>query len=97
VTKDRKLAPKAFSALKPPFIYNFIVRKGISTFTTILLVITNMKYLFYLAVVMFLYRVVFRPKVVVEHRHFYDKKKEEEPKLKPKKKADDYTDFEEIK
>lgn len=56
-----------------------------------------MKYIFLLALLMFLYRVIFRPKVIVEHRHFYDKKKVEEPTPKPKKKVDDYTDFEEIK
>jgi hypothetical protein len=34
-----------------------------------------MKYIFYLAVLAFIYRAFMRPKVIVEHRHFYDKKK----------------------
>jgi hypothetical protein len=50
-----------------------------------------MKYLFYIVLILFLYRALFRPKVIVEHRHFHDKK--------PKKntKDVDYTDYEEIK
>lgn len=33
-----------------------------------------MKYLLYLAIIAVIYRAFFRPKVIVEHRHFYDKK-----------------------
>lgn len=52
-----------------------------------------MKYIFYLAVLAFLYRAFFSPKVVVEHRHFDDKKN------RPDKKRPDaeWTDYEEIK
>ncbi len=54
-----------------------------------------MKYLFYIVLIIFLYRVLFRPKVIIEHRHVHDKKPEE--KSKQKNKLGDYTDFEEIK
>jgi hypothetical protein len=33
-----------------------------------------MKYIFLTVLILFIYRVFFRPKVVVEHRHFYGKK-----------------------
>lgn len=52
-----------------------------------------MKYLFYLAVIALIYRVFMRPKVIVEHRHFYDKK----PKVdKPSSNAE-LADYEDIK
>lgn len=51
------------------------------------------KDLLYIVLLIFLYRAFFRPKVVVEHRHFYDKKTDK--KTKPK--IEDYTDYEEIK
>lgn len=52
-----------------------------------------LKYLFYIVLILFLYRALFRPKVIVEHRHFYDKKNP-----KPKKiNTDDFSDYEEIK
>ncbi len=53
----------------------------------------GLKYLFYIVVILFLYRTLFRPKVIVEHRHFYDKKNP-----KPKKtNNNDFTDYEEVK
>ncbi len=51
-----------------------------------------MKFLFYLAILAVIYRVFMQPKVVVEHRHFYDKK----PK-KDKQIESELTDYEEIK
>jgi hypothetical protein len=51
-----------------------------------------MKYLFYLALLIFLYRVLFRPKIIIEHRHLHDK----EPK-KTNRKIGDFTDYEELK
>ena len=54
-----------------------------------------MKYLFYIVVIMFIYRVLFRPKVIVEHRHITDKKpKNDNQKQRPDA---ELTDFEEIK
>jgi hypothetical protein len=52
-----------------------------------------MKYAFYLALLIFLYRVLFSPKIVVEHRHIHDKK----PDDKKSNKLGDFTDFEEVK
>ena len=54
-----------------------------------------MKYLFYIVLIIFLYRVLFRPKVIIEHRHLHDKKPKDDSKLKTK--LGDYTDYEEIK
>ena len=54
-----------------------------------------MKYLFYIVVIAFIYRVIFRPKVIVEHRHFSDKKPDEKQK-RPRPDAE-LTDYEEIK
>jgi hypothetical protein len=55
-----------------------------------------MKFLFYIVLILFLYRALFRPKVVVEHRHFYDDEKQN--KKKPNKpKLGDFTDYEEVK
>ena len=51
-----------------------------------------MKYLFYLAIIAIIYRAFFQPKVIVEHRHFYDKK----PKDKGSSNTE-LTDYEEIK
>ncbi len=53
------------------------------------------KDLLYIVLLIFLYRAFFRPKVVVEHRHFYNKKTDTDKKTKPK--IEDYTDYEEIK
>lgn len=55
-----------------------------------------MKFLFYIVIIIFLYRVLFRPKVIVEHRHLYDKKTPEKTPEK-RSKMGDYTDYEEIK
>ena len=55
-----------------------------------------MKFLFYIVVIIFLYRVLFRPKVIVEHRHLYDKKTPEKKSVKSDKMGD-YTDYEEVK
>ncbi len=52
-----------------------------------------MKYLFYLAILGVIYRAFMQPKVIVEHRHFYDKK----PKKDPPKIESELTDYEEIK
>jgi hypothetical protein len=54
-----------------------------------------MKYLFYLAVIALIYRVFMRPKVIVEHRHFYDKKPKED-KDKPSSNAE-LADYEDVK
>lgn len=54
-----------------------------------------MKYIFYIVLLVFLYRVFFRPKVIVEHRHIHDKKPAE--KKQSNNKFGDYTDYEEIK
>lgn len=54
-----------------------------------------LKYLFYIVVVLFIYRTLFRPKVLIEHRHFHDKKPDEK-KPKPNK-LGEYTDYEEVK
>lgn len=52
------------------------------------------KYVFYIVIIGFIYRVFFSPKVIVEHRHFYDKKpKETKKKLN---KNGDFTDYEEV-
>lgn len=51
------------------------------------------KDLIYIILMIFLYRAFFSPKVVVEHRHFYDKKTNKTTKPK----IEDYTDYEEIK
>jgi hypothetical protein len=51
-----------------------------------------MKYLFYLVVLAVIYRAFMRPKVIVEHRHFYDKKLKDKPRL-----DSELTDYEEIK
>ncbi|MDZ7881097.1 MAG: hypothetical protein U5L45_25750 [Saprospiraceae bacterium] len=54
-----------------------------------------MKYIFYLALLAVIYRVFMRPKVIVEHRHFYDKKK---LKSEDTRRNDaELTDYEEIK
>ena len=54
-----------------------------------------MKYLFYIVVIMFIYRTLFRPKIIVEHRHFSDKKPIDN---KEKQRPDaELTDYEEIK
>ncbi len=52
-----------------------------------------MKYLFYLAVIALIYRVFMRPKVIVEHRHFYDKKPKDD---KPSSNAE-LADYEDVK
>jgi hypothetical protein len=51
-----------------------------------------MKYLFYLAILAFIYRAFMRPKVVVEHRHFYEKKPKNDKQIQS-----ELTDYEEIK
>ena len=51
-----------------------------------------MKYIFYLIILAVIYRVFMQPKVIVEHRHFYDKK----PKADKSSNAE-LTDYEEIK
>ena len=54
-----------------------------------------MKYLFYIVVIAFIYRVLFRPKVIVEHRHITDKKPNGN---KGKQRPDaEIADYEEIK
>jgi hypothetical protein len=53
-----------------------------------------MKYIFYLAVLAVIYRAFMRPKVIVEHRHFYDKKK---VKSDSRRIDSELTDYEEIK
>ncbi|MBL7817215.1 MAG: hypothetical protein JNL70_19485 [Saprospiraceae bacterium] len=54
-----------------------------------------MKYLFYIVVILFIYRVLFRPKVIVEHRHITGNKPEKDTKKQfPNAET---TDFEEIK
>ena len=50
------------------------------------------KDLLYIILLIFLYRAFFRPKVVVEHRHYYDKKTDK----KSKSKNEDFSDYEEI-
>jgi uncharacterized membrane protein YfcA len=52
-----------------------------------------MKYIFYIVLIAFIYRVIFRPKVIIEHRHIHDKK----PKENPPQKKGDFTDYEEVK
>ena len=52
-----------------------------------------MKYILYLAILAVIYRAFFRPKVIVEHRHFYDKK----PKDDNRRHDAELTDYEEIK
>jgi hypothetical protein len=52
-----------------------------------------MKYMFYLAILALIYRAFMRPKVVVEHRHFYDKKLKNNTRLNDA----ELTDYEEIK
>jgi hypothetical protein len=56
-----------------------------------------MKYIFLTVIILFIYRVIFRPKVIVEHRHFYDKKPDDTTRKKNTEKLGDYTDYEEIK
>ncbi len=58
-----------------------------------------MKYIFLTVLILFLYRVLFRPKVIVEHRHFYDKKPNDAAPRKKNntEKLGDFTDYEEIK
>jgi hypothetical protein len=51
-----------------------------------------MKFLFYLALLAVIYRVFMQPKVIVEHRHFYDKKPKKDARL-----DSELTDYEEIK
>jgi hypothetical protein len=51
-----------------------------------------MKYVLYLVLVAVIYRAFFRPKVIVEHRHFYDKKPKDSRRLDAEN-----ADFEEIK
>jgi hypothetical protein len=53
-----------------------------------------MKYIFYLALLAVIYRYFMRPKVIVEHRHFYDKKK---VKSDTRRIDSELTDYEEIK
>ena len=55
-----------------------------------------MKYLFFTVLILFIYRTLFRPKVIVEHRHIYDKPKEKKSEKKNNK-LGDLTDYEEIK
>lgn len=52
-----------------------------------------MKYILYLAILALIYRAFMRPKVIVEHRHFYDKK----PKEDTKGSKAELADYEEIK
>jgi hypothetical protein len=59
-----------------------------------------MKYLFFTVLILFIYRTLFRPKVIVEHRHIYDKpneKKSEKKSEKKNNKLGDLTDYEEVK
>jgi hypothetical protein len=51
-----------------------------------------MKFLFYLAILAVIYRVFMQPKVVVEHRHFYEKKPKNDKRI-----DSELTDYEEIK
>jgi hypothetical protein len=51
-----------------------------------------MKYLFLLVLLAFVYRAFFRPKVIVEHRHFYDKKPKDSRRLDAEN-----ADYEEVK
>jgi hypothetical protein len=52
-----------------------------------------MKFIFYLALLAVIYRVFMQPKVIVEHRHFYEKKpKKDTPSI-----DSELTDYEEIK
>ncbi len=52
-----------------------------------------MKYIFYLAILAVIYRVFMQPKVVVEHRHFYDKKpKDDKPSPSSNAELADYED-----
>jgi hypothetical protein len=51
-----------------------------------------MKFLFYLALLAVIYSVFRQPKVIVEHRHFYDKKPKKDVRL-----DSELTDYEEIK
>lgn len=56
------------------------------------------KFLFYIVLILFIYRTLFRPKVIVEHRHYYDKPEEKKNgKGKINNKLGDYTDYEEVK
>ena len=54
-----------------------------------------MKFLFYIVLILFLYRTLFRPKVIVEHRHIHDKKPNEPNKKNNK--LGEFTDYEEVK
>ena len=54
-----------------------------------------MKYLFYIVVIMFIYRTLFRPKIIVEHRHVSDKKPNDN--IKKQRPDAELTDYEEIK
>jgi hypothetical protein len=53
------------------------------------------KYLFYIVVIGFIYRTLFQPKVIVEHRHYTDKKPDSDNKKK--RSNSEFTDYEEIK
>ena len=54
-----------------------------------------MKYLFYIVVIAFIYRTLFRPKIIIEHRHITDKKPDD--KQKRQRPDAELTDYEEIK
>ena len=58
-----------------------------------------MKIIFYGIVLMILYRLFFKPTIVVEHRHFYDEKSNKKRIQTSKKnpKNDDYVEYEEVK
>jgi hypothetical protein len=51
-----------------------------------------MKYLFYLGILAFIYRAFMQPKVIVEHRHFHEKKPKNDKRI-----DSELTDYEEIK
>jgi uncharacterized membrane protein YfcA len=54
------------------------------------------KYLFYIVLILFIYRTLFRPKILIEHRHVHDKKPDDKKKPNTNK-LGDYTDYEEVK
>jgi uncharacterized membrane protein YfcA len=54
------------------------------------------KYLFYIVLILFIYRTLFRPKILIEHRHVHDKKPEDKKKPNTNK-LGDYIDYEEVK
>ena len=52
-----------------------------------------MKFILYAVIILVIYRFFFSPKIVIEHKHFYDKKNKDD-----KKRPDaELTDYEEIK